>query len=416
MFLDDIEDGTDEQPLTGGYQILRQLEVGVDLLRGAPLGLPAQLDRLWNRRSRQLCSAADLCTTVQEVLDDLRRPHPVGPTLNARQPCAPSRKASTIDCSNCTGSFFSILFLRASPEAEPARIGATLGRLWSMYQGLKTGQVEDLPGHPVAPGDLQVLVAYGTEVFQRPEAGRELPDELRTYGFPHHDMVADAPVLANSGLAYASDVGDNVAEADIAVQLTGTTQIAVYRGVVETWKCLHDLALESAPGLELAGFYSGHQRDDRRSWIDFHDGINNLPKRERERAIAIKPSPDAGWTAGGTYLAYLRVVVDLAAWRRLSRTEQEHLVGRDKLTGAPLLVGWRAGVRVPGGGHDRCPAEAATRSSAPSGSPTPSGTATSSAPTPTGASIRSSPPRRGSSGRASSSSRPWTGRRISGRG
>jgi deferrochelatase/peroxidase EfeB len=152
-------------------------------------------------------------------------------------------------------------------------------------------------------------------------------------------MVADAPVLANSGLAYASDVGDNVAEADIAVQLTGTTQIAVYRGVVETWKCLHDLALESAPGLELAGFYSGHQRDDRRSWIDFHDGINNLPKRERERAIAIKPSPDAGWTAGGTYLAYLRVVVDLAAWRRLSRTEQEHLVGRDKLTGAPLLQG-----------------------------------------------------------------------------
>lgn len=117
------------------------------------------------------------------------------------------------DCSDCTGPFFSIIFLRASPEAEPARIGATLGRLWSMYQGLKNGQVEDLPDHPVAPGDLQVL--------------------------------------------------------------------------------------ESAPVLEQAAFYSGHQRDDRRSWIDFHDGINNLPKRgasESSRSSRAR-TPAGPWAA-----------------------------------------------------------------------------------------------------------------------
>jgi deferrochelatase/peroxidase EfeB len=41
---------------------------------------------------------------------------------------------------------------------------------------------------------------------------------------------------------------------------------------------------------------------------------------------------------GGTYLAFLRLAVDLPAWRRLGRRDQELLVGRDKLTGCPLVA------------------------------------------------------------------------------
>lgn len=40
--------------------------------------------------------------------------------------------------------------------------------------------------------------------------------------------------------------------------------------------------------------------------------------------------------AGGTYLAFLRLGIDLTAWRSFPRSQQELLVGRDKLTGAPL--------------------------------------------------------------------------------
>ena len=41
-------------------------------------------------------------------------------------------------------------------------------------------------------------------------------------------------------------------------------------------------------------------------------------------------------------MAFLRFAVDLAAWRRLSRSEQELIIGRDKLSGAPLVAVERA--------------------------------------------------------------------------
>lgn len=41
---------------------------------------------------------------------------------------------------------------------------------------------------------------------------------------------------------------------------------------------------------------------------------------------------------GGTYLAFLRIEVALEAWRALGRETQEAIVGRDKLTGSPLVA------------------------------------------------------------------------------
>src|SRR6185436_18767734 len=67
---------------------------------------------------------------------------------------------------------------------------------------------------------------------------------------------------------------------------------------------------------------------------DFHDGLSNLRSEDRESVIAIGPGTDEGWAVGGTYLAFLRLAVDLVGWRRLSRTDQELAVGRDE-SGAP---------------------------------------------------------------------------------
>lgn len=44
----------------------------------------------------------------------------------------------------------------------------------------------------------------------------------------------------------------------------------------------------------------------------------------------------------GTYLAFLRIGIDLAGWRSLPRATQELLVGRDKLSGAALVGTSRA--------------------------------------------------------------------------
>ena len=171
------------------------------------------------------------------------------------------------------------------------------------------------------------------------------------------------------------------------VQVIAETKLAVDRAVVETWKALADAA---APALELTTFYLGNQRNDRRSWIDFHDGLSNLRSEDRESVIAIGPGTDEAWAVGGTYLAFLRLAVDLAGWRRLARRDQELAVGRDKLTGCPIVgVDERRRAahrsRLPGRRHAdlRDPERRAVRRAAGGLRPASCGRATCSAPTTT---------------------------------
>jgi deferrochelatase/peroxidase EfeB len=240
------------------------------------------------------------------------------------------------------GAFFTILFLRAQSDRSGPEIADAVERLWTMYQKLKRGEVSDLPGRPVPPGDLTVLLGYGANVFQRPDRQRAAPADLARFGlFRSPEPSGGGPLLIGSGLRYAADVTTNPATEHFAVQLIGETALAVNRGVVETWKLLHDLT-DAATGLaplQLSAFYAGFRRDDQRSWIDFHDGISNMRSEERLDALAIKPTVAAAdrWTEGGTYLTFLRVAVDLVAWRRLAQVDQERLVGREKLTGCPLI-------------------------------------------------------------------------------
>ena len=104
--------------------------------------------------------------------------------------------------------------------------------------------------------------------------------------------------------------------------------------------------------MSVTTFSLGFQRNDRRSWIDFHDGLSNLRSEDREAVIAIGPGADEDLAVGGTYLAFLRLAVDLAGWRRLSRLDQELAVGRDKLSGCPITAVGADGVAQHDGG---CP-------------------------------------------------------------
>ena len=64
--------------------------------------------------------------------------------------------------------------------------------------------------------------------------------------------------------------------------------------------------------------FSGSQRDDGRSWIDFHDGLSNLKPAERAEAIVIgagSDEPRDAWTINGSYLAFIRLGINLAIWR-----------------------------------------------------------------------------------------------------
>ena len=182
---------------------------------------------------------------------------------------------------------------------------------------------------------MTVLLGFGRNAFELEGTALARPRGLADeYLFRSADPGGGGPLLRGSGLSYAPDVRANMATEAFCVQVIAESKLAVDRAVVETWKALADAA---EPALELTTFYLGNQRDDRRSWIDFHDGLSNLRSEDRESVIAIGPGTDERWAVGGTYLAFLRLAVDLVGWRRLTRADQELAVGRDKLSGCPVV-------------------------------------------------------------------------------
>ena len=235
---------------------------------------------------------------------------------------------------------FAIAFLKSKPGVTPAQIDQVLTKLFLVYSELKQGRVPDLPGQSVLSGNLSVLLGFGARLFSVSGLSKRLPEPLKTYGIFQKPSGGNV-ILKSAGLHYSSSVSENPADADIVLQFHADTALAVNRGIVETWKVLHDLEKnDGLTPLYIAGSYTGFGRDDHRSWIDFHDGISNLISSERIKAIEIKDRdepdhPDA-WTEKGTYMVFLRIPANLTLWRSVSRAMQEVLVGRDKLTGCSV--------------------------------------------------------------------------------
>jgi deferrochelatase/peroxidase EfeB len=239
------------------------------------------------------------------------------------------------------GKFFALLFLRAAPGCDALVAGKALANLWVMYQDLKQGRLRDLEGVQL-PGDddrMTVLLGMGRKAFELPGVVLPQPEGVGDeYLFRSADPGGGGSLLRGSGLAYAPEVRANLATEEFCVQVIADTKLATDRVIVETWKQLSDTVdpeLGTA-ALQLTTFYLGFQRNDRRSWIDFHDGLSNLRSEDRESVIVIEAGTDRDWAVGGTYLAFLRLAVDLPAWRTLDRGEQELAVGRDKLTGCAI--------------------------------------------------------------------------------
>lgn len=239
------------------------------------------------------------------------------------------------------GKFFCIMFLRVRRGFEN-KVKDCLLSLWEMYQNLKFGIERDLPHNSVNSGMLTVLIGYGQKVFQLPDVKQSCPDALTNFGsFLSPHPTGGGPLLRNSGLSYASDIRNNLATEEIVFQFIAETQLAVNRAVVETWKILFDTRdkTEDAAPLLMTTFYNGFQRDDHRSWIGFHDGVSNIKSQDRLGAIKIDPTSQSEekWTVGGTYMTYMRLGIDLLSWRKITKTQQDLLVGREKYSGCPIV-------------------------------------------------------------------------------
>jgi len=240
--------------------------------------------------------------------------------------------------SNPKNDCFAIAFLRFAESLTSSETAECLRGLWELFRNLKKGLLNDLPGQSVPSGDLSVLLGYGPRFFGLPGITKKIPRDLN--GKQFHEPISGEPILDGSGIRY-SDSPRNLGISDhIVVQFISKSQLATYRSVVETWKYT---VKTSNKCINFTTFYTGFQRDDGRSWLGFHDEVSNMKNsRERRRAIVIdRVNNDLLhkdlWTAGGTYLAFIRTEMNFPVWENLERPDQEILIGRDKLSGIPLV-------------------------------------------------------------------------------
>jgi deferrochelatase/peroxidase EfeB len=242
------------------------------------------------------------------------------------------------------GSFrnesFAILFLRIRKDSEVVQIIESLKRLWKMYSALRKGIVHDLPDHPVPTGELTILIGYGPNVFKVRGVTKKIPRDFMDRQFL--SPRPGRPILDGSGLTYGDEPCENVGTTeDIAIQIISKTQLATYRAIQETWSCIRD-SKTARQSLRFSKFFTGFQRDDGRSWLGYHDEVSNMTNaEERLGAIAVNIRNNSlihrdRWTRNGTYLAFLRIEINLDLWRKIERKKQDLIVGRDKFTGIPL--------------------------------------------------------------------------------
>lgn len=255
---------------------------------------------------------------------------------------------------------FCIMSLRAENATQIREIGSAVQLIWNNLVKLKKGIIPDLiiDSKHRKSGNLTALVAYGYDLFKISGAQKQRPANFNNdWNFKPPYSGGGGAVLDGANLTYSEKTSSNHLLTDhILFQFIAEGEFFTNRAAIEVWKVLHKLGKNrgGAP-LRMTGLYTGFQRADHRNWLGFHDGVSNLKSQERSHVITISPrylTYKDRWTLNGTYLAFMRIEFNLEKWEDTSLTEQEILVGRDKLTGCPLIGVDKNGKPVK---DNRCP-------------------------------------------------------------
>jgi deferrochelatase/peroxidase EfeB len=80
-------------------------------------------------------------------------------------------------------------------------------------------------------------------------------------------------------------------------------------------------------------------QDTPRNLMGFKDGTDNIHSEDSAAMndfVWVQPGDGPGWMAGGTYMIVRRIKILFDVWDSTSVEGQQRVIGRDKLTGAPL--------------------------------------------------------------------------------
>ena len=237
-----------------------------------------------------------------------------------------------------------MLSLRAERTAQISDIGYGIYAIWKHIEQLKKGILSDLnidTKHRKS-GNLTALVGYASNLFTIIDSQKRRPRSFGDLNFNSPNRDGGGNITDGSNMKYSSKITDNHLLSDhLVFQFIADAEFYTNRAVIEVWKIIRKLEKTTGkPLFRITSLYSGFQRPDRRNWLGFHDGVSNLKSRERPYVIFINSrnlNPVDIWTLNGTYLAFMRIILDIGKWEDTEVHEQEKLVGREKVTGCPII-------------------------------------------------------------------------------
>jgi deferrochelatase/peroxidase EfeB len=236
-----------------------------------------------------------------------------------------------------------IMFFNFTSDCNLSQASIILKRLWKTYGSLKKGITGELrEAHPkqLHTGNPTFLLGYGPGFFSINGIKKEKPEGLGQLFIESPDpLKGGGPVINDANIFYGPDIKNNhVLNDQIILQCIAESDFYIYRVIVETWKELQLIKKENDDKelIILCKYYLGYQPVDRRNWFGFIDGISNIEKEKREDAIFIKKNRN-GESVLSTYMVFSRIDFELEKWVNLSKYEQERIIGRDKITGCPIM-------------------------------------------------------------------------------
>jgi deferrochelatase/peroxidase EfeB len=242
------------------------------------------------------------------------------------------------------GNSLLIMSLRSVNVYDISEIGFAITKIWNRITKLKKGIISEIENDPKnrKTGELTMLVGYGPEIFDIPGSKRTRPSIFNdNWNFVLPNPGGGGPILRGSDIMYSRNVSENHLLIDhVLFQFIGNNEFYTKRAAIEVWKEIHKMESKGRIPLRITGLYTGFQRQDRRNWQGFLDGVSNLKSHDRPRVILIDPrhllSQDR-WLVNGTSLGFMRIEINLKDWEDLDVGEQEKMIGRDKITGCPLI-------------------------------------------------------------------------------
>ncbi|HXL95376.1 MAG TPA: Dyp-type peroxidase [Streptosporangiaceae bacterium] len=183
---------------------------------------------------------------------------------------------------------------------------------------------DSFEAYGLGPNRLTLTVGFGRSLFVTPDGTDRFGVAARL-----PEALVDLPHFGGDELV-AADTGG-----DLFLQACADDPQVAFHAVRSIARIAPDVATLRWTQL---GFSPDNTAGTPRNLMGFKDGTMNSnvhPPADLDTTVWAGPEGPA-WMHGGSYLVYRRIRITLEHWDRLPPSQQEQVIGRRKLTGAPI--------------------------------------------------------------------------------